>query len=244
MADFNRQITGYQIVKRALTVTGVPVPTSVAGSTDAIAIQAWALLTELGQEALSDFDWQVKTKTWTITTIPGTKLYDFPEDLDKVIDQTAWNNTSRLPIIGPMTAQEWAYLVARQMGGTTLQLQWRFAGDQLELYYSPSTPCTINFTYISRGWVKDATTGNFKDTMEADADICLLDPRMMIAMLRFRWRRAKGFDTTDLEREYEIAKSAAQNADVPGRDLSLSNMGWGDQYLGFKNIPDTGYGGA
>lgn len=244
MAANNRFITGYEIVRRALSVIGLPVPVSVAGSTDAVAVQCWALLTELGQELLNDHQWQLKTKTFTIVTDPLVKLYDLPVDFVRFVDNTDWNNTARLPLVGPMTEQQWALLVARQLGGTTFQLQYRLNQDQLELYYSPSTPNTLSLTYISRGWVQDGSDPLlFKDMMEQDSDICLFDPRLIISMLRFRYRRAKGFDTTDLEQEFNDALVNAQNNDSPAQTLNLSYMGRDDGYLGYKNMPDTGYGG-
>lgn len=243
MANFNRFISGYDICKRALRVIGVPVPVSISGATDATSIQVWALLTELGQELLGAFEWSMKTRTFTITTDPLVKVYDLPEDLSGFISATAWNNTSRLPMQGPMTAQQWALLVARNLGGTTITLQYRINNNQLELYYSPSEPATVSIQYISRGWVQDGgDPAILKDEMVADGDICLFDPRLMVAMLRWRWRRAKGFDTTDLEEEYNIALENAKNADVPGQDLDLSYPGSSSNYLGYKNIPDTGYG--
>lgn len=239
----NRQITGYTICKRVLSAIGLPVPASIAGSTDQMSVQMWSLLTELGQELLNAHQWQFKTKTFTLTTIPGVTVYDLPVDFVRFIDDTAWNRTARLPLVGPMTEQQWALLVARQLGGTTFQLQYRINNNQVELYYSPSDPNTLAMTYVSRGWVRDSTdTTMFKDTMEQDADICLYDPRLIVAMLRFRFRRAKGFNTTDLEQEYNTALEDAKNADSPGLTLDLSYNGNNDGYLGYKNMPDTGYG--
>jgi hypothetical protein len=226
-----------------LSAIGLPVPTSVAGSTDQVSIQLWSLLTELGQELLSEHQWQFKTKTYIINTDPLTKLYDLPIDFVRFIDDTAWNRTARLPLVGPMTEQQWSLLVARQLGGTTFQLQYRINNNQLELYYSPPDPNTLALSYVSRGWVQDGSDPSiFKDTMEADGDICLYDPRLIVSFLRFRFRRAKGFNTTDLEMEYNTALENAKNADSPGQTLNLSYSGQNDGYLGYKNMPDTGYG--
>lgn len=246
MADYNVRVSGYEIVKRVLRVIGLPVPQSVAGATDAVSIQIWQLLTELGQELLDEYQWQFRTKTWTVVTDPLLKTYDLPADLRRFINLTGWNNTARIPLMGPMTEQQWALLVARQLGGNTMWLQYRLNQGKLELYYSPSQPNTLTMTYDSRGWVQDAADPTkFKDQMEADGDICTYDPRMIVAMLRFRWRRAKGFDTTDLEQEYISALNNAKNADEPGQDLMLSrgrNGPGGFPYLGYVNMPDTGYG--
>jgi hypothetical protein len=242
MAAFNRQITGMEIVTRVLKAIGLPVPATIAGSTDATTVQLWSLLTELGQELLDAHSWQFKTKSLEIVTSPGVTVYDIPEDFERFVDSTAWNNTARIPMAGPMTEQQWAMLIARNLGGTTYQLQYRLNQGKLELYHSPSEANTLSLTYISRGWVQDGEDPLiFKDWMEKDSDICQYTPRLIVSMLRFRWRRAKGFDTTDLEREYIMAFDYAANADTPGQDLHLSSDG-AYPYLGYYNIPDTNYG--
>ena len=242
MAANNRTQTGYQICQRVLRAIGLPVPTSMSSSTDTLAVQMWSLLTELGQELLAEHQWTFKEKVFTITTVPGTLIYDFPVDFQRFIDATGWNNTNRLPLQGPLTAQEWALLTARNLGGTTIALQFKIFNGKVQFYYVPTTACTVQITYVSRGWVQDALDPLvFKDTMENDADICLYDPRLMVAMLRWRWRRAKGFNTTDLEEEFVKAFTAATNADEPGRDLKLSWDG-NYPYIDLRNVPDTGIG--
>lgn len=238
----NRTQTGFQIVQRTLRAIGLPVPVSISGATDTLSVQIWSLLTELGQELLNEHQWTFKEKVFTINTVSGTLLYDLPADFVRFVDSTGWNNTSRLPLQGPLTAQEFALLTARNLGGTTIALQYRLFNGQVQFYYVPVTANVVQMTYVSRGWVQDATTSTtFKDTMEADADICLYDPRLMVAMLRWRWRRAKGFNTTDLELEYRTAFNAATNADSPGRDLNLSGT-LNYPYIDLRNVPDTGIG--
>lgn len=242
MAANNRTQTGFQIVQRALKAIGLPVPTSIAAATDTLSVQIWSLLTELGQELLGVHQWQFKEKIHVITTDGVSLTYALPVDFVRYVDATGWNNTSRLPLQGPLTAQEWALLVARNLGGTTIALQFKIFNGLVQFYYVPTTPCTINLTYVSRGWVQDSTVPTtFKDTMENDADICLYDPRLIVSMLRWRWRRAKGFNTTDLEQEYNVALADAMNADSPGRDLKLVNTG-NYPYIDLRNIPDTGIG--
>ncbi len=243
MADYNPRISGYDCVKRVLRVVGLPVPVSAAGATDAVTVQIWQMLTELGQELMELFDWQLRTKTLVITTDPLVTTYALPSDFVRFVDSTDWNMTARIPLIGPMTAQQWALLKARQLGGTTLRLQYRINNNKLELYYSPSAANVLNLQYVSRGWVQDASDPlKFKDTLEADGDIMMFEPRLMVAMLRYRWRQAKGFETSALEREFKQALEQAKNDDVPGSDLALSSASNQFPLLGYMNMPDTGYG--
>lgn len=242
MAANNRTQTGFQIVQRVLRAIGLPVPVSVASATDTLSVQIWSLLTELGQELLGMHQWTFKEKVFTITTDGVSLIYDLPDDFVRFVDQTGWNNTSRLPLQGPLTAQEWALLTARNLGGTTIALQYKLFNGKVQFYYVPTAANTVQMTYVSRGWVQDSVDPLiFKDTMEADADICLYDPRLMVAMLRWRWRRAKGFNTTDLEQEFITAFTNATNADSPGRALNLSGT-LNYPYIDLRNVPDTGIG--
>jgi len=242
MADITRQLSGYEIVKRVLSTLGLGVPNSIASSSDTMAVQIWALLTECGQALLGEYDWQWLQKTHTINTVPGTLSYPVPADLDRFLNTAAWNKTSQLPLAGPLSGQSWSFLQARQLGGSTLQLQFTIRGDQLEFYSVPSVAQVLALEYQSRGWVRDATNPTtFKDFAEGDGDTILYDPQLIIAYLKYKWREAKGFETSALERAYLKALAAAQAKDSPGVDLPISSRSSAGLIGGF-NLPVTGYG--
>jgi hypothetical protein len=66
MADINRYITAKDVVVRALKILGLPAPVSPASATESNAKQMWALLTEVGQEILGEYEWQIRTKTFQV----------------------------------------------------------------------------------------------------------------------------------------------------------------------------------
>lgn len=242
MADISRQLSGYEIVKRVLATLGLGVPNSVASSSDTMTVQIWALLTECGQNLLGEYEWQWLQKTHTINTVPGTLIYPVPGDLDRFLNMSAWNKTSMLPLGGPLSGQSWSFLQARQLGGSTLQLQFTIRGDELIFYSVPATPQVLAIEYQSRGWVRDATNpATFKDFMEGDGDVCLYDPQLIISYLKYKWREAKGFETSALERAYLKALAAAQAKDSPGVDLPISTR-QSSGLIGGLNLPVTGYG--
>lgn len=242
MAAFNRQETGYKIVSDVLKIMGLPVPVSISGGTDALSTQIWPLLTELGREVFGIYPWTLKQKILTITT-DGSLTYDLPDDFEGLIGDTGWNNTTQLPLAGPLSPQNWALIVARALGSSIVQLQWRLRNNKIEFYSVPTDPVEIQFHYTSRGWVQDAADATiFKDTLEDDADICLFDSSMMKAMLRWRWRAAKGFNTTDLQQEYITKLEIAKNADTPGKTMFLDRNTMDFPYITTANIPDTGFG--
>ncbi len=247
MANMNRRITAYEVVRRTLASMALPIPQSASGSTDSITMQMWALLTECGQELLDKHGgdgWEFFLKTHTITTVPGTLTYDLPSDFQAYVDATGWNNTARIPLIGPLSPQMWRLLQARQLGGTTLRMQYVIRADKIEFEFVPDDAQTLAIDYIGRGWVRDATVSTtYRDFVENDSDIVMYDPRLIISMLKYKFRQAKGFDANAAEEEYENALAQAKYNDKPKNDLRLS--GRSDYpYLGYLNMPDTNYGGS
>jgi len=245
MAADNRFVTGKTIVDRALRSIGLPVPTSASGATDTLSVQIWALLTELGQELLDAHQWSLRGPLiHEFVTTPPELIYQLPTDFNRYIDVTGWDVANRLPLQGPLTAQEFAYIKARNLASTAYAIQWTIGSGQIQFTYVPATPSTIRILYQGRHWVRDGSNSNlYKDTIENDDDVCLYDPRLMVAMLRFRWRQAKGFNTTDLEQQYLKALENAKNADSPGRDLYIAATRR-HPYIGDSWISVAGGGGT
>lgn len=243
MADFNRFISGNDVITRVFSGMGLPVPVSASESTNAMDRQAWTLLTEVGQEILdNEHQWTVLNKSYSFSTVPGTLEYPMPADFQYFIDSTGWNRDARIPLIGPETPQQWALLQARQLGGTTLRMQFIVSGDKLVFYFVPDSAETLSIDYQSRGWVRDATDPTvYRDYVKNSGDIILFPPRLMVTALKRAWRLAKGFDAAAADEEYQRALEAAKYDDAPKNDLSLT-ISRGYPYLGPLNMADTGYG--
>ena len=238
-----RHISAQTVVNRVMKSIALTPPASIAGSTQSIPQQMFALLSEVGQELMADFDWQIKTKVQTITLLAPTLEYDLPNDLVNYMDGTGWNFTTRLPMIGPLNEQQWQEVQARQLGGTTFATMFQVVGDKLSFYWAPDTPQDCKISYSSRGWVQDADDPTiYKDMVEKDSDIVLYDPAMIVAALELSWKKKKGFPTADEELRYRKLLNLAKYNDAPKSALSTCGQ-QGFPYLGFVNIPDTNYGG-
>jgi hypothetical protein len=240
MADFSRRITGAAAVTSVMKSLGLTPPPSVVGSADETANQMWELATDVGQQLCSVHDWQWLSRDHTITTSPGTTLYDLPEAFDGYIEDAQWNYTSRLPMLGALSTVEWQMVKARQLAGTTFALMFQVTNDKLELYESPSTAQTLVLPYRSRGWVVSAT-GTLKDNLSQNDDEVMFDPQLFKTALKLAWFSAKEFDTTKLEMAVARLISSAKSKDTPGRTLNIG-CGSAYPYLGYLNIPDGGYG--
>lgn len=202
------------------------------------------LATELGRELNSPGKWQFFDRTYAFTTVPGDTTYPLPDDWEYYVDNTGWNLTARVPLIGPMTPQQWALLQARQLGGTTLYMQYQVVNDQIEFYFVPDTPQDISMNYQGRGWVRDATvTTDFRDFIENDGDTIIYDPLLVQLGLINLWRDRKGFDTTRSSIKYQDRLGVCLAKDSPAPDLHTSRQNR-YPYLGLWNLPDTGYGSS
>lgn len=238
-----RYITAAQAVERVLRTMSLSVSVDIAGSLDSTTALLWHLLAEEGQKLLDEnTEWQMLNRSYIFNTVPGQTDYPLPADFQHFLDDTGWNNTARIPLIGPLSSQTWRMLKARQLGGTTFQLQYIIENDTIKLYHSPSEAQELVIDYKGRGWVQDSVDSTvYLDRPVRDADIVLYSPRLITAALHNRWRVEKGFDTIASQKEYDDALAIAKYNDRPKMVLSL-NSKTRFPYIGYTNMPDTGYG--
>lgn len=184
------------------------------------------------------------TVTWSYTG----RAADFalPADFNGMIDQTGWNRTSRLPLGGPLSPQEWQYLKGR-IAGVVFTVLFRPVQNVMRLY--PDSGITggldIRYEYRSRYWlaVTAAPTIPAKGTPTLNTDMVLLDRLVVVRALKLAFLRAKGFPSQAAQEDFDIAVEDAQDADGSSPVLSLSRGGTSlEPLLGGQSIPITGYG--
>lgn len=211
--------------------------------------QLCVLLTSAGRELFGAHQWQRFVKTYSITTAvpPDTGNYDLPSDFAYLIDQTGWSPTSGgagLPLGGPLTEQDWSYLVSTNLAASTIYLSFKQADGQFQvLPQPPPTGQTITFEYMSRLWVSltAAPTVPAKDSVTLTSDVVLFEPILIVKLLKLRFLEAKGFDTTAA-----VAQFANVFSQWTGKDKSAATLNMARArvfpYLGWRNVPETNYG--
>ncbi len=212
------------------------------GSLDANVILLRRLLKGLGQDMARDYAWTHLQKEATLTTAASTASYALPSDFGRVIDQTHWNRTQQMPLAGPANAQQWQFLKAVSASGVLYKI-FRTYGDLVYIYPTPTATESIRYEYVSRYWVKPS--GQASPTTEAPTaatDALWLDRRLLVAGVKLYFRRARGFDTTAEQTEFDAAVRRAQGGDGAAPVLSLNGGGSGVPLLGAGNAPATGYG--
>ena len=164
-----------------------------------------------------------------------------------MIDQTGWERKENVPLIGPLSAQDWTYLLGRDLVGSTIYASFRF--DQNKLYIFPNNPMPvgldINFEYISRNLIAESPSSptTYTDTALKASDVPQFPPHLITRFLKAKFLEAKGFDSQKAEDNFWQAFYSWAGKDNSAPILRVGNYGRGYPYLNmWRNTPDTGYG--
>jgi hypothetical protein len=240
--DFNT--TAATIISDAAIDLGLT-PTAIANpyaSTDPNILQLNALLKRAGDALMRAHPWSHLQQPETFSTADGTDAYELPEGFDRIVDGTVWNRTSQMPLYGPLNGQQWQAEKARNTSGTAHQY-FRLWVNYFYIHSTPSSEETIAYEYITRYWVDSAGVGSTDTDTPATANARpWFDPGLLVADLKRRYLKAKGFDSTAAENDFQAEWAKATGADGAAPVIDLAGRG-GMRYLGGGNLPDTGFGG-
>lgn len=234
---------GVIINQVAAEVGLVPVSDPYVVSDPAFA-QLQYLLNSAGQELVIASEWQKLTRRHTIVTAAlDTGDYPLPDDFSRMIDQTGWSPTNRLPLGGPLTPQDWAYITNANLAQQTIYISFRQDQGLIRVLPQPPTPgVTINFEYISRWWVSNpGGTTPEKESCSDQNDVVLYEPILIKKFLKLRFLQAKGFDTTAASQEFLGMFEGWTGADMAAPVLSMSRSRK-YPFLDWRNIPETNFG--
>lgn len=324
-------------------------------TTDPNINQLVALLTKAGRELVDEAPWTHLRQEYSILTESAADadsmghhtngVFPLPPDWRDMVDQSGWNRTTRLPMQGPLSEQEWQFLASR-LTGVVWTVLFRPMQGLLFLYPPKDTPGgqSLTFAYKSGWWCQNVSgkivapaesasadssiwqpdteynfgaikayagpgspfinafyrcvqrgrsgavgpdpayatspyvptmTGplsdgkavwNFlgfgrgvddpsgtittniydfgtHDAPDSVSDVLLFDVSLLVAKLKLLWLRAKGFDSSDAERDYTQSLERIVSNDQAAPKLNLGRPGMVvDRLLGAQNYPITGYG--
>ena len=249
----DRFFTAARIINDTLVETGLDEVTDPFSSTDKAARQMVRLLNIAGRELVSLHPWQMLIREEQFTTVQDEDgIHDLPSDYAYMIDQTGWERRENVPLIGPLSPQDWTYLLGRDLVGSTIYASFRF--DQNKLFLFPNNPAPanldVNYEYISYNWAQDGDVipgpndpPGDSDTLIKASDIVLYPPMLISRYLKVKWLEAKNLDTTAAMDTFRT-----QFYSWVGKDNSAQILNAGRQWRGFpyldmwRNLPDTGYG--
>lgn len=233
-----------QIINRVAVQCGLSSVVDPFASTDANFVQLVELLTTLGNDLNNYHDWTHFIREWSITTANSNQAYAMPADFQQMIDQTGWNRSMRLPMVGPLTGQEAQFLKTR-LGTVIINVAFRLQGNQLVFPIVPSNGQTLAGEYLSNYWVQSAASASGPDqsTVQQASDYVLYDPNLVVAGLRFYWLDMHGFDTATAKQRYDERMAYCIEKNVGGRMIDMGGSGLNaDRLLDSGNVPVANFG--
>jgi len=247
----SRYHTASQILNDTLVEVGLDSLTDPFVATDKAAKQMVRLLNIAGREMLELHPWQILTRAEQfITEVGNNGEYDLPADFAYMIDQTGWERSENVPLIGPLSPQDWTYLLGRDLVGSTIYASFRF--DQNKLFLFPNDPAPvgldINYEYISYNWVQDGSVAVPSPIGDSDSaskanDLILYPPILISRYLKVKWLEAKNLDSTAAIDAFRTSFYGWVGKDNSAVILNAGRHWRGFPYLDtFRNTPDTGYG--
>jgi hypothetical protein len=191
-------------------------------------------------------EWAQLNQYYTFTTVQGQSLYPLPSGFGRIINDTIWNITNRLPVPGPLTPEEWSYLKARLVG-VTFNVLFRQYQQQIQLFPDTDTPgdWELAYEFTSRNWLQTASaSAPDKTEPDANSDVVWFDPTVVTLGCVLRFQQAHKMATAASQDAYDVALQDAMDDDGGAPDLRLDSLGRDLALIGERNIPLTGFGGV
>lgn len=221
-------LTLLQTVRHFCERTNLTSPATVIGSADLQIVQIKALLEEIGIDMASRVAWEGITFQATHTSLAaedqGAMTAIATNGFKYIKNGTIWDRTDRLPILGPLSSQEWQTLKALVVTGP--RYRHRIRGGKLLVNPTPTAGHTWAFEYVSKNWILGADLTTYKQFFTLDSDTLLLPDTEMLQGLRWKWKREKGLDYSEDFRTYEVMLKDAAGRDGGKPVLRMDGDGW------------------
>lgn len=178
------------------------------------------------------------TESGTVAIQFAQNEYSLPSDWDREIPQTEWNRTTRWPLLGPKSAQEWQTFKSGIVSAGPRQ-RFRILGNTIAINPSPPPGQMASFEYISNAWVVGAD-GTSKTEFTADTDTNVFGDSLILTGLKTQWKQAKGLDFSFDLGEFRGLLEQAKSQDKSAAKLYLSQAS-GNILLTNRSIIDGSF---
>ena len=203
-------------------------PSTVYGSTDPQVLQVKALLEEVGIDLAARGAWEQITVRATFNAIAdedqGPITHIATRDFNYIKDRTFWDLSARLPVLGPLDAEEWEALKAVLVTGP--RYYFRILNGNLLLNPAPPLDESMVFEYVSKDWIVGADGTTYKQYFTLDTDEPMLPQELLLMGLRAWWKKEKGLDYAEDYRMYEMQASDALGRNAGNQTLHMDGAGW------------------
>jgi hypothetical protein len=205
--------------------TGIPVPAAVVASLDSQVQQLWGLADEVVEDIIDRWSWRDLINEATFTTINGedqgsiATIAGGGAGYRRILNDTIYNRTLHLPLFGPLAPQEW------QMQKSVVQTgpfyQYRLRGGRLLFNPDGIAGHLCAFEYITDRAVL-SSLGDSQTSFLADTDTFILDEKLLVAGLRWKWKEEKGLDYAEDFARYENLGNNYAGRDGTAKPLSMN----------------------
>lgn len=231
--------TPLQVVNQVAGELGLSQTASVVAGNSTQTTQLLSLLQSAGNELLLAYPWEQLSGIFQISLVTGQSEYDLPSDYAYFKDQTQWDAVNHWPLLGPKSAQEWAWL-KNSFVATLPRMRFRVLQDKFQVYPVPGQDVTNAFymEYVKRNWI--AVTGSTtpsKSLTTLDTDVLLYNPWLLVKFVKLKFYDLKGFDTTKVQSDFTRLFDQLTGKDTGAEILSLAPS-YNPPYLGIQSIPD------
>lgn len=219
--------TALDVAQKFADAVGFTRPSTLVANTNDDVRQLTQLLNEAGEDLASRHNWQSMTYEASFTTVATesqgtlTSIIGATQTLKKIIDDTIWDRTQRVPIMGTLSPPIWQGNKALTLTGP--YSQYRVRGNQIIFNPVPTAGHTCYFEYVSECWCTDSTGATFRTALGADGDIFLVPDKLLRAGLKWMWLRAKGLGYTEEFASYEMLVASAITNERPHARLRMDD---------------------
>lgn len=225
------------IAQNVANEAGFSSPSSLVGSSDEIAIQLLALINKETRFLSNKFDWQKLVTFGTFNFVSAQPTYPLPNDFNRFIPNTVWNNTARRPLIAPTSAEDYG-IQSNYLISSGIDKMIYIANNLIYITPVPNSTDVINYQYITLK-IFQTSLGVGKTAITLDTDITTVPEFLVELGVKLRFLVAKGLiSPAELTAAYESQDykdqlSSAISSDGFGRKNPINmNSGWGAYWLG------------
>lgn len=218
-------MTLLQLVQQFCLRTGISAPEFVVSSTDNQIQQILGLLNEVLDNLTNRKTTTFAKREVTFVTLAqenqGAITTIAPDGfMHQIVANTLYNRTSGEEITGPVESDKWQALKAGSV--SLMGPVFRFLGGDFYIYPAPTAGQTVAFEHKSSFVVIAADTTK-KQYFTADDDTCFYPDALLIAGLRWIWKREKGLRYGEEFRNFEFQVANLLGSEGGNKTISLDN---------------------
>ncbi len=237
--------TAGNILNRVAAEVGLtPVIDPYSSSDDAF-VQLTYLLNTAGEELATMFAWeQLQREHQIITSDQDSGDYDLPDDFNYIMNQTGWERAENVPLFGPLSPQDWQYLLGRDLVNYTIYASFRLKQGKFSIFpQPPPNALDIHFEYVTVNWVLDGDDPlvGLPGAVKSN-DVPLYDRTLLARYIKVKYYESKGLDSVKAQDDFNQLFMWRTGLNTGAEILNAGSSSRGFPYLNYYNTPDTGYG--